>query len=106
MEPDDSPRVDAAFDRNDRGVSITVRFDETTHPKRLDWVGAQDATTWMKIFSIKTGLGSIVKDTSTRITLEVAAPKKTTSVSRMGTGHLWLHEFAAKTMSFRNEENH
>ncbi|MGD0095341.1 MAG: hypothetical protein ABSB60_02530 [Terracidiphilus sp.] len=101
VEPDDSPRVDAAFDQNDRGVSITVRFDETTHPKRLDWVGAQDAPTWMKILSIKTGLGSVLKDTTTVINLEVVAQKKTTSLSRIGTGYFWLHEFAAKTMTFR-----
>lgn len=102
VEPDDSPRVDSAFDQNDRGVSITVRFDETTHPKRLDWVGVQDATTWMKILSIKTGLGSVLKDTSIVINLEVVAQKKTTSHSRIGTGYFWLHEFAAKTMSFRD----
>lgn len=105
VEPDDSPRVDAAFDQNDRGVSITVRFDETTHPKRLDWVGAQDATTWMKILSIKTGLGSVLKDTSTRVNLEVIAQGKTTSDSRKGTAYFWLHEFAAKTMSFRELSN-
>lgn len=101
VEPDDSPRVDAAFDENDRGVAITVRFDETTHPKRLDWVGAKDATTWMKILSIKTGLGSVLKDTTTKINLEVVAQKDTTSLSRVGTAYFWLHEFAAKTMTFR-----
>ncbi len=101
VEPDDSPRVDTAFDQNDRGVSITVRFDETTHPKRLDWVGAKDATTWMKILSIKTGLGSVLKDTTTKINLNVVAQNDTTSLSRVGTSYFWLHEFAAKTMTFR-----
>jgi hypothetical protein len=105
VEPDDSPRVDAAFDQNDRGVSITVRFDETTHPKRLDWVGAQDSATWMKILSIKTGLGSVVKDTITRVNLEVVAQEKTTSLSRLGTAYFWLHESAAKTMTFRELSN-
>lgn len=105
VEPDDSPRVDTAFDQNDRGVSITVRFDETTHPKRLDWVGAKDATTWMKILSIKTGLGSVLKDTATIINLEVVALKDTTSLSRVGTAYFWLHEFASKKMTFRELSN-
>lgn len=101
VEPDDSPRDDTAFDENDRGVSITVRFDETTHPKRLDWIGAKDATTWMKILSIKTGLGSVLKDTTTKINLEVVAQNDTTSLSRVGTAYFWLHELAAKKMTFR-----
>jgi hypothetical protein len=101
VEPDDSSRVDSAFDQNDRGVSVTVRFDETTHPKRLDWIGAQDAAMWIKILYIKTGLGSVVKDNSTTVNLEVVARKKTTSLSRVGTGYFWLHESAAKKMTFR-----
>jgi hypothetical protein len=71
VEPDDSPRVDSAFDDNDRGVSITVRFDETTHPKRLDWIGAHTANTWSKILSVKTGLGSVTQDTITKVNVQV-----------------------------------
>src|SRR5579859_8175043 len=76
VEPDESKRVDAAFDENDRGVSITVRFDDSTHPKKLDWIGASTAETWAKILSIKTGLGSIVKDNSVQILIGVKANGK------------------------------
>jgi len=101
VEPDESPRIDSAFDDNDRGVSISVRFDESTHPKRLDWVGAQDAYTWSKILFIKTGLGSVVNNNSIETTVHVVAQKKTTSLSHVGTGYLWLHKNAAKKASLR-----
>jgi hypothetical protein len=105
VEPDDSPRADTAFDSNDRGVSITVRFDETTHPKRLDWIGAKDATTWSKILSIKTGIGSVTKDTTTHINVEVVHQKKTTAISRVGTAYFWLHDSAPKKATLREIAN-
>ncbi|HEY2471847.1 MAG TPA: hypothetical protein VGI45_28945 [Terracidiphilus sp.] len=101
VEPDESPRVDTAFDDSDRGVSITVRFDESTHPKRLDWIGAQNATAWSKILSIKTGLGSVVKDSSIKINVQVVTQKTTSSLSHIGTGYFWLHDNAAKKETFR-----
>ena len=101
VEPDDSPRVDAAFDDNDRGVSVTVRFDDNTHPKRLDWIGAKDAETWLKILSIKTGIGSVLPDNSIKVNVEVVKEKKTTAVSRLGTSYFWLHEMASKKARLR-----
>jgi hypothetical protein len=102
VEPDDSTRIDNAFDSNDRGVSITVRFDDTTHPKRLDWVGAQTAETWYKILSIKTGLGSIVPDHSVQVTLTVRSGGKETSVTKQGTAYFWLHDLSAKNAKIRD----
>lgn len=101
VEPDESARVDAAFDNNDRGVSVTVRFDESTHPRRLDWIGAKDAATWSKILAIKTGIGSVTKQDTIEINVEVIYQKKTTSVSRVGTGYFWLHDTASKKASLR-----
>jgi hypothetical protein len=101
VEPDDSKRVDSAFDSNDRGVSITVRFDDTTHPKRLDWIGAHTAETWSKILSIKTGLGSILDDKSVQVTVTVRAGGKVSSLVTHGTSYLWLHDCAAKKASVR-----
>ncbi len=101
VEPDESPRPDSVFDQNDRGVSITVRFDDTTHPKRLDWIGANTASTWSKILSIKTGLGSVVKDIATTVNVVVVARKQISSISHIGTSYFWLHHSAAKKMSFR-----
>lgn len=105
VEPDDSPRVDMAFDNNDRGVSVTVRFDETTHPKRLDWIGAKDAETWSKILAIKTGIGSVVNDKTIRINVEVIYQKQTTAISKIGTAYFWLHEAAGKKAKLREISN-
>jgi Histidine kinase-, DNA gyrase B-, and HSP90-like ATPase len=102
VEPDDSKRVDTSFESDDRGVSITVRFDETTHPKRLDWIGANTASTWAQILSIKTGLGSIIKDTSIRVTVTVRAAGKTSIATTMGTSYLWLHKSVPKKASVRD----
>ncbi len=101
VEPDDSKRADAAFDANDRGVSITVRFDETTHPKKLDWIGANTAQTWSKILSIKTGLGSIAEDKSIQVSVTVRAAGKESVVTSLGTAYLWLHTTAAKKATVR-----
>ena len=101
VEPDDSPQVDVAFGNNDRGVSITVRFDENTHPRKLDWICADTAAQWSKILSIKTGLGSIVRDRLIQVTVTVRAAKKVTALTTQGTSYLWLHEEAAKKASFQ-----
>jgi hypothetical protein len=101
VEPDDSPLVDPAFAENDRGVSITVRFDETTHPRRLNWIGADKAFTWSKILSIKTGLGSIKEDATIKVNIQVVAAGQTTSLSHMGTKYFWLHHAAAKKTTYR-----
>jgi hypothetical protein len=102
VEPDDSKRVDAAFDSNDRGVSITVRFDETTHPKRLDWIGSNTAATWTKVLSVKTGLGSVIRDSSVEVTVTVRTAGKESSLTTKGTSYLWLHETAAKKACVRD----
>ncbi len=101
VEPDDSPLADATFTEHDRGVSITVRFDSRTHPKRLDWIQANTADTWSKIFSIKTGLGSVVKDSSVKITIVVRKNGKETRSERIGTSYFWLHEMASKKATTR-----
>lgn len=101
VEPDDSQQIASEFESIDRGVSITVRFDETTHPKQLRWIHATDAETWAKILTIKTGLGSVFKDDSIEISISVINEGKTTKVASKGTGYLWLHSFAKKKATFR-----
>ncbi|MHB1587396.1 MAG: ATP-binding protein [Acidiferrobacteraceae bacterium] len=101
VEPDFSPHIDAEFLDNDRGVSITVRFDNGTHPKRLDWIQADNARTWLKILSIKTGLGSIVPDSSIHIKLIVRSGGAESTELMEGTSYFWLHETASKTARAR-----
>jgi hypothetical protein len=101
VEPDDAKHVNSAFDSNDRGVSITVRFDETTHPKQLNWILADTAEKWKKILSVKTGLGSIFPDSNVLVTINVKANNKQTTVDSVGTSYLWLHSSASKKASLR-----
>jgi len=101
VEPDESTLAEAAYAAHDRGVSITVRFDETTHPKQLDWIRADTAEKWMKILSVKTGLGSIVPDDRIGVTVTVVSAGVTTNATTQGTSYLWLHNRAAKKASVR-----
>lgn len=101
VEPDDSKLVDESFHKIDRGVSITVRFDKNSHPKRLDWLQADTAEKWLRILSIKSGIGSIVADKRIQISISVNSQGKETKVAQTGTQYLWLHNFAAKTATIR-----
>lgn len=102
VEPDDSPLADPIFDQIDRGVSITVRFDANTHPKRLDWIQATNAETWTKILLIKTGLGSAITDESIKVDISVVHNGKTTTKRLNGTGYLWLHTTSSKKTTVRD----
>lgn len=104
VEPDNSPLVDNEFSQIDRGVSITVRFDDDTHPRRLDWIKASTADTWTKILSVKTGLGSIVADSKVGVHVAVICDKIRTEVSTQGTSYFWLHKSASKSASVRELE--
>lgn len=102
VEPDDSVMDDT---ESDRGVSITVRFDERTHPKQLDWIQAKSADTWAKILSVKTGLGSIIPDSSIEATVTVRKSGKESSFKSNGTGYYWLHFGASKKAKTRDIVN-
>lgn len=104
VEPDDSPLADVEFSSVDRGVSITVRFDDDTHPRRLDWVKADNADKWAKILAIKTGLGSIRIDPTVDVTVTVVSGGNTSSIKPGGTAYFWLHKLAAKTARVRDLE--
>ncbi|WP_047514021.1 ATP-binding protein [Methylophilus sp. Q8] len=101
VEPDDAKHVNDAFDANDRGVSITVRFDENTHPKQLNWNKADTADKWKKILSIKTGLGSIFPNETILVSINVHSAGKVTSISSLGTSYHWLYKAAAKKATVR-----
>ncbi len=104
VEPDSSPQPDSSFDANDRGISVTVRFDEETHPRRLDWIKADNAETWAQILSIKTGLGSIVADQIVEVNVRVVSGGKTTLKKTHGTSYFWLHTYATKAARVRDLE--
>ena len=102
IEPDDSPLADANYPSFGRGVSITVRFDDETHPKRLDWIKASTAAHWSKILSIKTGLGAIIADPNVLVEIRVIADGQVSLNRPSGTGYLWLHKEAKKTAKIRD----
>lgn len=104
VEPDSSEHIDPQFNKNDRGVSVTVRFDDGTHPRRLDWIKADTAEKWAKILSVKTGLGSIVEDQNLNVNIRVKSLGKVTELHNRGTSYLWLHSIAAKKARFREIE--
>ncbi|AQR72457.1 ATP-binding protein [Sphingomonas sp. LM7] len=104
IEPDESAKADTIYDHNDRGVSITVRFDDNTHPRRLDWIKANSAEKWAKILAVKTGLGSIIADPEVAISITVISEGKESLVRPTGTAYLWLHKSANKVARVRDVE--
>jgi hypothetical protein len=104
VEPDDSPLADNTFATIDRGVSITVRFDEKTQPRKLDWLGARSAEVWLEVLSIKTGFGSVREDDEIRILVDVVDEKVKSSVEQIGTQYYWLHDHGGKSARLRDVE--
>lgn len=102
VEPILAPETDPEFQNFDRGVSINVRFDDTTHPKKLNWIKTETAEQWHKILSIKTGLGSVQPDSTTITTIIVKSNAVTTTHEAKGTGYLWLHNSAGKSAAIRD----
>lgn len=102
VEPIGTPDLDPEFQKFDRGVSINVRFDETTHPKKLNWIKTETAEQWHKILSIKTGLGSVRPDNTVITTVIVKSNDVTTTHEIKGTGYLWLHDTVGKSAAIRD----
>ncbi|CUR69130.1 ATP-binding protein [Pseudomonas aeruginosa] len=100
VEPDSSTLPDDTFSTFDRGVSITVRFDQSTHPRQLSWLQATTAAVWQKILYVKTGLGSVLPDETVRVKVTVVCKGKTTVAEQIGTQYPWLHKSAAKKASY------
>lgn len=101
VEPD-ATAAPSEFDDIDRGVSITVRFDETTHPKKLSWLGATTASVWSNILAVKTGIGSVIPDSTITVKITAVHNSSATHEYRTGTGYLWLSPLASKTARLRD----
>lgn len=101
VEPDSTPFPDARYATFDRGVSISVRFDQNTHPKALDWINATTADVWAKIFQIKTGIGSILENKNIEINISALHGGSTTTKQLRETGYLWLYKAAPKKARYR-----
>ncbi|MBK8885341.1 MAG: ATP-binding protein [Saprospiraceae bacterium] len=53
MKPDTHGAKDDNFLSIDKGVSIYVKFDRTTHPKDLKWIVTDDAKIGLKFYLLK-----------------------------------------------------
>lgn len=87
------------FDSVDRGVSVTVGFNENTTLRELRWLKAYKASTWMKILSVKTAIGAVTPKKNIEIIVRVLANGVETTDVRQEIGYLWLHDFGKKPMN-------
>ena len=96
------------FMKLDKGVSVAVRFDQDTNPGDLSWLQAQTADQWLKVLSIKTGIGSIISHSDVKVTIKaVDRFGKETFDEKKGTEYLWPHELvnkAEKLSSVRDKQ--
>ncbi|WP_428719188.1 hypothetical protein [Undibacterium curvum] len=101
VTPDSSNAFDSDFTNLDRGASITVKFDETTHPKKLDWIQAKSAESWWKILSIKTGLGAIFANDKITVKIKVVDSKGIQDqITKTGIRYYWIHNDCNKKATF------
>lgn len=94
MQPDTDPPIDPEFDAVDRGASITVKIDSTTHPKDLNWIGTQEVNSWYQILLVKTGLGSIFNSDTVCLRLEVIDQAGESHIlDKIGSEYLFIQNF-------------
>lgn len=103
VEPIDDASALPDLEQVDRGVSVRVKFDETTHPKKLSWIQTKSALAWWKILSIKTGLGAIRPVDNLDISITVVAPDGSEEFIRHDSAsYYWLKADSAKTARIRD----
>jgi hypothetical protein len=101
MKPDMNGPIDPNFVNIDRGVSIHILFDKTTHPKDLKWLVTDDAENWFKILSVKTGLGAFTPNKDIQVNLTVVDKYgKVTIHNKKGIEYYWAHRAVSKSASF------
>jgi hypothetical protein len=106
--PDQSGCLDDTFNINDRGVSITLKFDNTTHPRDLKWIGTANAEDWLDILRVKTGLGAFEENPQINIALTVIDSRGNTSnLSSKGTSYKWIQSLpdSKRSMSIKELDN-
>jgi hypothetical protein len=90
---DTNPPEDSNFNKIDKGVSIALKFDNSTHPRDLNWIGTSSAESWLKILRIKTGIGSYENLNDIKINLRVISKSgKIDELTSKGTGYLWIQD--------------
>lgn len=109
VEPDESPDTDAQFSGFDRGTTVTVRFSAATQPKKLGWLGAKDAQTWLTILRLKTSIGQVLAAgdsaaSEVRVELACISESGATAAVIESPSYLWLRDHGAKSAPIREVE--
>lgn len=92
---------DHNFEKFESGVSITIGFDATTHPKQLSWLKANTAETWKKILMVKTGLGAFVKNKDVFVSITVIDPDDNKTQEEFhGVEYFWPHQISKKPVKY------
>ncbi len=106
VEPDAGDPIDPEFEAGGRGTSLTLRFDETTTPGKLSWMGAKNAETWATLLRVKTGLGALKPLENLVCSIICINAGEKTSYDLVSPAYLWLHQQAqSKSASLRDVEN-
>ncbi|OBT02931.1 hypothetical protein A9259_01060 [Vibrio cyclitrophicus] len=92
---------DEKFNEFETGVSITLGFDSSTHPKQLSWLKADNASVWKKLLLVKTGLGAFIKNSEVSVNIKVIgeAGKETTEEFN-GVEFLWPYQITKKNIKY------
>lgn len=91
------------FSLIDRGVGVKVKFDETTHPKQLSWIQADEVEAWWKILSVKSGLGAILPYPKLKVRLSVVRSDGSRQDLEVdGASYYWIHKESAKISRVRD----
>ncbi len=99
--PDSENTIDPFFDEIDRGVSICIKYDETTAPKDLSWMKISTAENWLKVLRVKTGLGAVNSNPNILIKVRVCAKDGKVSIAEhKGIEYLWINEILDKTQTY------
>jgi len=102
IQPDKDGPIDREFNRFDTGVSICVKFDNTTHPGDLSWLKATKAEQWLPILYVKTGLGSFFHNPDIIVILKVGDLEGNETVEeKKGIGYFWPHQIVNKSASLK-----
>ncbi len=99
--PTEEPHIDSLFDEFSSGVSISIRFDESTKPSKLSWPGLKSAEIWLMALSVKTALGAVAQHTEVEITIthiDKNGNKSETSAAK--TGYLPPHSHVKKVVNY------
>ncbi len=101
MEYKESGTNDEKFAEYKTGVSITLGFDSSTHPKKLSWLIADSAAVWKKILLVKTGLGAFIKNDDIAVNIKVIGKNGNETLEEFrGIEYFWPHQVVNKSYNY------